>query len=335
LNPPSGFVKELYFFQLPPLIFLFLPLGWFNINTATLLWSIFHLTVLIVDIVLLWKTIFGGRSYLTLALVGALTLSLGATLDTVGVAQLNFLALLAFLLFWRDYKSIAGGGWLAVGLIVKPVLIFIPLYLLLKRCWRALLGMALTLTMLSGFTILVFGPRMFFGYFLNNPIVKSMPDYLYTEVVNQSLLATILRITGYDFSHTSPYAQPIFVILAFIIVGVTGFIVYQLSDQEDQFRPYWSLALVLSAALLIFPKTLTHYSLLLIVPFLLIWQGRDKIPGGFWVATLFLTVEYILISLWGNYIFIGIALNWLVLVGINLKRLFNSDSQSHSLTSLL
>lgn len=335
LNPSPGFLKELYFFQLPPLIFLFLPLGWFDIKTATLLWYIFHIAILIFDIVLLWKIIFSGRSYLTLSLVGALTLTLGATLDTLGVAQINFLALLMFLLFWRNYKSMLGGGWLAMGLIVKPVLAFVLLYLFLKRQWLSILGMVLTLTVLSGVTILVFGPGMFFGYFLDNPIVNNMPDYLYTEIVNQSLLATILRVTDYNFSDTPPYTQPIFVTLALIIVGVTSFIVYQLPDQQDKINSNWSLALTLSGALLIFPKTLTHYSILLIVPFLLIWQNRDRVPGGFWVVTIFLTIEYIFISLWGNYIFVGIALNWLVLVGISLERLIKSNKQLHSSTTSL
>ncbi|MFT5092797.1 MAG: hypothetical protein ACI93T_001618, partial [Porticoccaceae bacterium] len=41
-----------------------------------------------------------------------------------------------------------------------------------------------------------------------------------------------------------------------------------------------SLAIVLTLSLLLFPKTLSHYSVLLIVPLLFLWSRRESVPGG-------------------------------------------------------
>ena len=221
LNPTDDLLAELYFFHSPPTLFLFAPLGWFDIHTAYLVWYLGHSMILILDIVLLWKIFQSDSGLLGLALTAALVLMLRATLSTIAFGQVNFLVLLLLLLFWCDRERKRGGIWLALGIIVKPVLVFLLIYLLLRRHWRVIASTFVTLATVSILTIIVFGPVMFFSYFFANPIVYDMPDYLYTEPINQSLLATILRVTQYDFSHTSPLFQPIFIFLTLILTGIT------------------------------------------------------------------------------------------------------------------
>ncbi|MCP4357570.1 MAG: hypothetical protein GY796_06095 [Chloroflexi bacterium] len=64
---------------------------------------------------------------------------------------------------------------------------------------------------------------MFFSYFTHNPILNEMENYLYVEIVNQSLLATILRLTAFDFS-ASPFVQPLFLGLGMMITVVSAFL---------------------------------------------------------------------------------------------------------------
>ena len=167
---------------------------------------------------------------------------------------------------------------------------------------------------------------MFFGYFMSNPIVLKMPNYLYTEDINQSLLATILRLTNFDFSAGSPYLQPIFIITAMLFTGITSFLVFHRKDEQEPYSDY-ALALTITYALLLFPKTLTHYAVLLIVPILTIWTNRQNTSISPWLTLVFITIEFVLVSLGGNFIFISILIAWLFVAGICIKLLLHPHKQ--------
>ncbi len=327
LNPTESFFSELYFFQIPPLIFLFIPLGWFEIHTAAFLWYIFLLIILTIDILVLWQILGHGTKYEHLLLVASLTLVLASVFQTLSHAQINFLVLLAFLLYWKNRESLTGGIWLGLGIIVKPILVIVLIYPILRRSWRSLLGTGVGILVSSAFTILIFGPGMFFGYFTDNPIVSEMPNYLFTEEVNQSLLATILRLTNFDFGNGSPYLQPIFVFAALSLSAITLFLIFFRKD-DDKLYSDFALALTLTYALLIFPKTLNHYAVLLIVPILVIWENREDIGINPWLIFMFITVEYVLVSLEGNFVFISFLIAWLVLAGICTTLLLHPPQKS-------
>jgi hypothetical protein len=201
------------------------------------------------------------------------------------------------------------------------------LYLLLRRQWRALVTAGITIAVISILAIIVFSPETFLSYFTAASHTQ-MPDYVYTESVNQSLLATILRITGYDISNRSPLTQPLFVGLALILTGLTGWLVFRL----DMLDAGWALGLTLLLALLVYPATLEHYSVLLIVPMLLLWTHRDEILGGLWSALILITLTYVLIAFSaGTHAFFAILLNWLALTGIMGWTLVRRASQSSAL----
>jgi hypothetical protein len=337
LDPSPELLAELYFFQLPPTLLLFIPLGWFNLHTAALLWYLSLGLTLMADVYLLWKIflnspnlsglrtlagphlsgerqIFSSAAGLSgLGLTAALILMLPATLSTFFFGQVNFLVLLLLLLFWRDRNQKRSGLWLALGILVKPILIFLPLYLLLRRQWQAMIGLVVSLAVLALVTIVIFGPAMFFGYFIANPISHNMPDYLYTENINQSLLATVLRLTNHDLSQHGPLTQPVFVVLALILTGITAWLVFNLPEAHARY----GLALTLALALLLFPKTLAHYSVLLIVPIVLLWQDRFQL--GVVRVSLLVALTYALTSYHsGDFTFFALLLCWAALAGVGL-----------------
>lgn len=315
LHPSADLLKELYFYQLPPLIFLFLPLGWFDIHVAALVWSIFLVIILILDIQLLWSLFFDRRGFRSLVFVIVLVLMLESTRDTLLFTQTNFIVLLAFLLYWRKRKSLVGGIWLGIGMLVKPIFVFVLIYPVVKRHWRAIFGMITALLSASILTIIAFGPGMFFGYLTDNPIVHEMPNYMYVESVNQSLLATILRLTNFDFASGSPYLQPLFIACSFLLAGVTGFLLVREKPGQRVFSAY-DMSLVITFALLLFPKTLMHYAMLLIIPLLTISICIEEFESGFWYFLVFMTCECVLVSLGESFIFAAILLAWLFIVGI-------------------
>ena len=307
---------QVYFFYLPPTMLLFLPLGWFDPQTAFLLWYVANMGVLLLDIILLWKIFLKKSDWMGLMLTTALVFTLNATTDTIYFGQTNFIVLLMLLLFWREHERSRSGVWLAMGIFTKHILGVFLMFLALCRSWRVMVGALMALVAISLLALIVLGPEPFFSYFTARSTANA-PASLYieelgalTEQMNQSLLATILRLTNYDFSDGSPLTQPIFVVLGLILTIITGWLVFRLRlDHAD-----WGLSLTLALALLVYPATLEHYSLLLIAPMLLLWAHRQTFIGGVWGVVGFITLEYALIR--NSYAFVANALAWSVLAGI-------------------
>jgi hypothetical protein len=301
------------FWYPPPTMLLFLPLGAFDVQTSYVVWYIVNGFALILDIVLLWN-IFLKKSGLTgLAFVTALMLALQATLFTIELGQTNFIVLLWMLLFWRDHERPRAGIWLALGILTKPFVAVLFLYLLLRRSWRVMVSALATLAAISLLSIVVFGPSTFFSYFTLNPTSK-IPGYVYTESANQSLLATVLRLTQQDIGSASPLTQPIYLVITAFLVAATGWLIYRLNRSKMD----WTLALSVLLALVIYPATLKHYSVLLIAPLLLLWMHRKNLPGGVWSVTGFITLSYVCAGFnSGDFVFVALALNWFALAGIS------------------
>ena len=276
LNPGADLMAELLFLQTPPSALLYGPLGAFDIRTACVLGYAFLAVVIACVIRLLSQTFFPDDGIHGAALCVTLLLSMLPARDTIWLAQTNFLILLFLILFWRSPRTFKGGLALGTGILVKPILIMYPAYLFLTRQWKPLSGVVAAGAGLSVITIAVSGASMYFGYFFDNPIAHQMPSTLYSEDINQSLLATILRILGTEIDSGHPAVVPAFATLAFIFTIVSGWAILRTCRRDDNL----SLAILLTLSLLLFPKTLSHYSVLLIVPLLLLWSRREAVPGG-------------------------------------------------------
>jgi hypothetical protein len=119
LHPSKEFTEEILsvgFWYPPPSIFLFVPLGWFEIHTAILLWYIMNGSILVLAILLLWKIFLSQDGLVGLVLTMTLVLMLPSTRNNIQYAQTNFITLLTLLLFWRDRTRFRGGIWLALAL---------------------------------------------------------------------------------------------------------------------------------------------------------------------------------------------------------------------------
>jgi hypothetical protein len=290
LNPGADMMAELLFLQTPPSALLYGPLGAFDIRTACVLWYAFQAVVIGCVIRLLSRTFFPDDGIRGTLLCTTLLLSMLPARDTIWLAQTNFLILLMLLLFWRSSRQMKGGVALGVGILIKPILALYPIYLFLTRQWKAFSGVVAAGAGLSVITIAVFGPGMYFGYFFDNPIAHQMPVTLYSEGINQSLLATILRVAGAEIDSGHAAVTPAFVTLAIVLSIVSGWLVRRTLHNDDKL----SLAIVLTLSLLLFPKTLSHYSVLLIVPLLFLWSRRETVPGGATATASLITAVFAL-----------------------------------------
>ncbi|MGH7627352.1 MAG: glycosyltransferase family 87 protein, partial [Gemmatimonadaceae bacterium] len=204
----------------PPTMLMLAPLGTLGMHAAALLWYVIIVASVAAAIGLLWYLLFEPHGLWELAFTAAMVLTLRATYSTFAFGQTNFLLLLLLLLFWRNRERISGGVYLALAIVVKPIGAFFLAWTVLDRRWRSVLTTFLVLAGLAAATALMFGPHVFRSFITNNSTGR-LPHSVYSSQVNQSLLATWVRATHYDFSHGSPLAQPAFLVTAFAIAGLT------------------------------------------------------------------------------------------------------------------
>jgi hypothetical protein len=285
-------IVDVGFWYPPPSMFLFWPLGWFDRPAALALWYAFHVVVLGVDVVLLWKIFFPRGKSVELAACAALVCLAHGTLLTFHFAQTNFVALLAVLLFWPRRETAWGGLWAAVAVLVKPFLAVLALDLLVRARWRALAGLLAATTALVLASVVAFGPRTFADYLAGDPLAAK-PDWIYDEPTNQSLLGWILRTTGTECSGTGCVAHPAFLAAAAAVGGITLALGIGLARAHAD----WALALYLLCGLLVYPVSQLFYSVLLIPPVLLAWSHRAQIGGGAWTVAALAGAVYALCAL--------------------------------------
>jgi hypothetical protein len=317
LKPDSLLLGELYFFHEPPTLFLFSPLGWFtDIRVSALIWYGVEVLFLILTVVALWISSSERKSYFDLLFITSLTLLFYPTIQNIKFAQVNYLLLLCTILFWRNWNKPVAGVWLAIGIFIKPLLLVFVLFLILKCLWKQIGVLILSAVVISIVTVLVYGSEMFVSYFVNNPIVNKMPSSLYTEMTNQSLLATILRLMP-SYSTTSPLLTPLFLLASAILVIITSILVLYLKQEKMDL----GIILVLSLGLVIFPKTLSHYAFLLLLPIFCIWKEQSGIIGNIVVKTFCITTIYLLVRYGnGDYAFFAFAFSWIILSVISIEK---------------
>ncbi len=309
-------IVDVGFWYPPPSIFIFLPLGWFDLQTALLLWYVANSLVLIVTIILLHRWLLPQSGRLGLLFVASLMLMLHSVYTTVSYAQTNFLLLLAIVLFVHDRHIARAGLWLALAVLIKPFAAVLLVYLILRRKWSAIGVVIATAILASLATILVFGTDNFLSYFRGSSVTK-LPDYIYTEITNPSLLATILRVTSYEFGSSSPMLHPVFLITGLAMGLITLWSVYRLNRSNEDL----TISLLLVFAIIVYPASQLFYSVLLILPVLWLWQKHRLLFGSNWVIPFgLITAIYVLLVVRdGGLTFGANLLVWGILIWISWK----------------
>ncbi len=257
----------------PPTMSLFYPLSLLPYSEAYLVWMAVQFACLLIAVFLLIKE---TSSKIAPPLVAALVLFWPSTHLTFIYAQTNFALLSLLLLSKRSRSEYLSGFFLALGFFVKPLAGALFLYPVLKRQWRVLLTAATTLA--AGFVISAafLGSQVVADFFLSASSAQ-LPPVIYTELVNQSLLSTVLRTTEFDFQSGSPLLAPEFLVLGSILLVSTAWLLYRspTAARDEAF------ALNLVCGLLIYPGTLVHYgAYLLIALTVLLMKTSRPIQAG-------------------------------------------------------
>jgi hypothetical protein len=296
-HPDVGFVKEAVntpFLYPPPSIVWFVPLGWLEIHTAAGAWYAVHLACLAASIIVLSLTFLETISAINVAFITTLVLMVHGTDWNVENAQTVFLLLLFISLAFRHRNGTVGGVWLALAILVKPFMAIVVLYAVLLRKWRPLAAAAATLLLVTFGIFIAFGRTVFASYAAIR--FQALPMEFYTEIDNQSLLAWIVRIT-----HSPIPFPPVYTILAALSGAI---LLWRLSTVKERNEPA-GFALALIFGLLLYPASLRSYTVVLILPILVLYAARLWIPIALAYSLMFLGQ--------GNYIVlatlvIGLAL---------------------------
>ncbi len=239
------------FWNPPQAMVLLLPLGYVNdLHAAYAMWYAVQIMALAGCLFLLWRE-FGAP----VIPVVALTLALQPTLANFVVGQTHFVVLLLILLAWRARRSPLGGVWLALAVVLKPVVLIVILEPVVRRSWRMLAGFATALLALTAVSFALFGFELNVRFYSAG--AGEVPRAMLTQPPNRSLLASVLR---------SGFPEWTFIVAALLVLAATAMVVWR------DGKGWMSLASMLAAGLLLYPHTLDHYAVLLIVPIVALWR---------------------------------------------------------------
>jgi len=303
LNPSAEF-QAMNYCNYPPICLpLFWPLGYLSFPVAMAVWYAVQISALVASIVMLRRFWDESKTWLGLAVTAGLVLTWHSTSTTLFYAQSTFLILLAVLLAMHSQSPSWRGIWLGVAMVVKPIAAILLIDVAIRRQWRSLVACAMPLLVALGLFLLAQGTTGLWQYRDRNPLAGNLAFSFYVEEINDSLLAVILRFFG-----SQPLGQPIlfppFVIALGLLTTATVAILLRLPGHLESL----GMGYVVTLALLAYPGTLKHYSILLLVPAALLWHKRTSLPGGGMAAVVAIAAAYGLG--WSRWNFAAHSMMW-------------------------
>lgn len=271
----TSFVRDIVdvgFWYPPPTMLLFMPLAWFDLKTGFFLWQSIIILFLIADIVLVIKILkpsTKGKSN-TLYLFSLLILILifpGLT-KSLFFSQTNTVLLFFLLLTIKNQNHWSAGVYLSIMVLIKPLAVILGLYFLFFRNWKAVISSAVTGILILLITASVFGVDIFYSYFSSLPTSR-MSDCIFLEDINTSLNSVLLRFQATNVHSVS--LTNIRIVLYSVTILFTGVTLY-LAHRAHKTSALLSFLLFVPLTLIIYPGTLSHYSILLLPVALFIFK---------------------------------------------------------------
>lgn len=312
-------ITEVGFLYPTPSMFLFVPLRLFEFDNAHAVWIGFLGLGLILAVVYTWRWLDREHSWQSLLLIGVLLVYMGPTWLTAEFEQTNYLNLILITLFLSAPDNRTRGLIAGLAPFVKPIMGFLALGLILERRWPAVRMALIANVAAFGLAGLVFGFDSVASYFLHPPNGR-LPLWVYTQDVNQSLLAGILRATGETDPSRIGSGNPLFLLAALCLTLPTLLVASHLLRRGQQL----GYALLLMLALLLYPSSLVHYGVLTIVPVLFLLKERQS-----WMPLLVVSAcGGIVLTLLESSGLLGDLSLWLITLLIALATALNSTTRS-------
>lgn len=304
--------------HLPPSLLLFAPFALLSYFAASWLWGLVNLACLLLSLVIICREVGLWRLQRFLPIL-ALFLLWEPTLDStrsgnVGAGATCLLIALAWRALRRNHQGQAG-TLAGLALLLKPLTFLLLPYFLLRRQWRAAIGMAVTLALGILISLALMGPQPWADY-LGPVRVNEEPDVPVPG--NVSLAGLVARWSaGYhEFLHPGvhrafidlPPMLPSISLNTALLLGtlLAGAVTLALGSQlwQRQAGASWNesadagFACILVLSFLIFPLAWDWNLVLLAMP--LLWlavsiaQNRYSQAQARWFygATLLLAIPF-------------------------------------------
>jgi hypothetical protein len=134
-------------------------------------------------------------------------------------------------------------------------MIIFALIFLLRKQWKTLIYFIMSSVILLGLTVLLFGKAPLISYIFNNPS-KRLPEWVFSEGINQSMHAILLRFNLITIGNSIVYIY----ILSGTLLLTTIYLVYLVKRKLYDY--VWVVLLLIG--LLLYPGTLSYYGVLLL-----------------------------------------------------------------------
>lgn len=298
----------------PPITMLFFaPLSSIDYHTSRLIFTIL-IFIFIFGNAVLANIIFvkNERSFYSFLFILLIIMFLPGTSETVGYNQTNFFLLFFLLLaIYKINKSISG-TYLALSLIIKPISGLLILFFVSAKKWKSVIYFVVTLIVLFSITAFLWGFQNIIGFF-QSPPTERLPQDLYVQNINQSLIAVLNRnLARYNLPQT--FINSIFYFCAIIMVLLS----YIASKKLNKLNLYLSFFVFIPCMLMIYPSSLWHYMVYL-TPLLVYFLLRKQNKKYFWIILL------PAVSFLGTEVFFTYLILWIALLCLGF--LFSSNEK--------
>ena len=286
LESPSWLYKGnciLGFVNIPIVAVLFLPFSRLAYSTAVGVFTFMGAASAVAACCLILK-LTEARGWRRSAVIGAFAMNGPLFYSIKEGNSSHFFLLLFVLLFFllKKGRDLAVGSLIAVGALIKIPIGLFAVYFLLRRRWRIVAGLGITLTLAVGASLWLFGLALHLGwvhYCVAPYIGKPMAAFNVQSV--DAFLARLM--TDGNVLNWSPLTMgPRFLVTRYALIGsllllVLG-ILWRSGPPRTVTEEYLEISIIIPTLLIIFPVSWTHYYLLMLLPFGLYLGNKIDAP---------------------------------------------------------
>ncbi len=255
-------VVEIGFMYPPITMFLLFWMGYFPFGQAHVLWLG---SVCAAFVFAAWAfarhLLVDGSMPLRLLAAFAFIALLPASINTMRLEQTSALLLAVSILCLAAGSDRRAGLFAALAFLIKPILVLAAGYHFLRARWVALGYFLGGLVALFAAAVAVFGLDTVLDYVRTNP-VPNAPAWMFTESHNQSLLATLVRLSPTVVPSHQAIWYPPFLLLGTVVAAISAWLAWRLARNNDEL----AFGLLIGAALLLYPGVQRPYGMLMLIP---------------------------------------------------------------------
>jgi hypothetical protein len=192
---------------------------------------------------------------------------------------------------------------LAISLIIKPISGFLILFFISEKKWKTVIYFAAILIALFSITAFFWGFQNIVGFF-QSPPTQRLPQELYVQNINQSVVAVLNRnLERYGLPQSMINAIYYFTAIIMTVLS------YIASKRLNKLNIYFSLFVFILCMLMIYPSSLWHYMVYL-TPLFVYFLLQKQNKKYFWIIIL------PSISFLNSQVFFTYLILWMVLLYI-------------------